>query len=205
MDSRSDVKPRIFDLRGNDKQESGNDNVERISQYQFSTRRNHMKKMKKEANEIEELKQKAGEYLAGWQRTQADMSNLRKQMEKEQIEFVRFANASLVCEILPIIDNFDRALKASTDLQITNNTDNTDFIKGVEAIRDQLAEVLKKHGVTKIECVGKPFNPAEHEALMSEESKEHPEDMVIAELEAGYKLNDKVIRPSKVKISKKNG
>jgi len=172
-----------------------------------------MKKVKD--NKIEDLQNKCGEYLAGWQRAQADMSNLRKQMERDQLEFIKFANAALVCEILPVLDNINRAFEAykRTSVQASNlslpsrqagNVSNhsNDFVKGVEAIRDQLAEVLKKHGVTKIECVGKPFNPAEHEALMSEESKEHPEDTVIVELEAGYKLHDRVIRPSKVKISK---
>jgi len=158
---------------------------------------NKMKKQKD--NKIEELQHKVEEYLKGWQRAQADMSNLRKQMEKEQIEFVKFANAALMCEIIPVLDNLDKALQAykRTSVQASD-----EFIQGIEAIRNQLAEVLKKHGVAKIECVGKPFNPAEHEALMSEESKEHPEDTVIAELEAGYKLNGKVIRPAKVKISK---
>ena len=172
-----------------------------------------MKKVK-DNKELEELKKKAEEYLQGWQRAQADMSNLRKQMERDQLEFIKFANAALVCEILPVLDNINRAFEAykHTSVQASNQDESTvdsgqstEMLKGVEAIRDQLAEVLKKHGVTKIECVGKPFNPAEHEALMSEESKEHPEDTVIAELEAGYKLHDKVIRPSKVKISKKNG
>jgi molecular chaperone GrpE len=148
-------------------------------------------------NKVEELQKKAEEYLKGWQRAQADLSNYRKQVEKEQTEFAKFATGVVICEILPVIDNFDRALA-----HIPEDQKDSEWVKGIISIRSQLADIFSKLGVTKIECVGKPFNPAEHEALMSEESKDHPQDTVIAELEAGYKLHDKVIRPSKVKISK---
>lgn len=158
-------------------------------------------KEQKDQKELEELRKKADEYLRGWQRAQADMSNLRKQVEREQMEFVKFANSALICEIIPVLDNFNRALSnAAKSIEATKIA--KDWLKGMEAIKNQLEEVLKKHGVTKIDCLGKPFNPIEHEALLSEESTDHPENTVIAELETGYKLNNKVIKPSKVKVSK---
>jgi molecular chaperone GrpE len=140
-------------------------------------------------------KKKAGgeELKETLQRVQADFENYRKRMEKDKMEFVKFACSDIIKNILPVIDNFEVALK--------NSANNKEFVKGVEMIYAQLFEVLEKAGLRKIDAEGKKFNPYVHEALMQEES-DKDEGMIIEEFQQGYMLNDTVIRPSKVKVSK---
>ena len=127
------------------------------------------------------------------QRVQADFENYRKRMEKEKAEFVKFASSGIISEILPVLDNFEVALK--------NAGNSHDFIKGIEMIYAQLFGVLEKQGLKSIDSEGKKFNPYVHEALMQEESGKE-EGMIIEEFQKGYLLNGCVLRHSKVKVSK---
>ncbi|MDO8740848.1 MAG: nucleotide exchange factor GrpE [Candidatus Woesearchaeota archaeon] len=128
------------------------------------------------------------------QRLQADFENYKKRAEKEKCDLAGYTACKLVSQFLPILDSFELALK--------NDQDHQKFVKGVELIYSQFYSLMEDFGLTPIETVGKKFDPYEHEALLSEKS-DKDEDIILEELQKGYKLGDVVIRHSKVKVSKK--
>ena len=140
---------------------------------------------------------KADDYFAKWQRAAADLANMRRRHEQERQEYMKQANAMLIAELLPVLDSFDRAL-ASMPPDLRELT----WIDGIVLVERQLRMVLERAGLTPIAAEGQPFNPTEHEALLHEES-DKPEDTIIGELQKGYKLYDRVLRPALVKVAKK--
>lgn len=148
---------------------------------------------------LKEEADKAQEYFDRILRLQADFDNIRKRMEKERQEFVKFANEGIVLELLNILDDLERA----AELTQSEHQDLSAFLKGVEMILAHLYEMLKENGVKPIETEGKIFDPHFHEALMQIEDKNLPEHTIVEELQKGYMLNDRVIRTAKVKVSKK--
>lgn len=151
------------------------------------------KKKEQKKQEKEPKKDDIKELLGTVQRVQAEFENYKKRVEKEKAEFTRIACSGLIEELLPILDTFELALK--------NTEDKEEFVKGVEMIYAQLFSTFEKIGLKPIECEGKKFDPYLHEALMQEESDKE-EGIVIEEFQKGYSLNGKVIRHSKVKVSK---
>ncbi len=147
---------------------------------------------------MEEKAMKSEEYFDRLLRLQADFDNYKKRLEKDKIEFIKFANEDIIAEILKIIDDFERAVEAG---KIKHDFDA--LYKGIEMIHKDLKEFLKEKGLKEIEAMGRPFNPHEHEAMMQEETDKHPEDHVVEEFQKGYTLNGRVIRPAKVKVAKK--
>src|ERR671939_1595782 len=140
---------------------------------------------------------KADDYFAKWQRAAAAMANMRRRHEQERQEYMKQANAMLIGELLPVLDSFDRGLAS-----MPHDLRELPWLDGIVLVERQLRMVLERVGLTPIEAEGKPFNPTEHEALLHEES-DKPEDTVISELQKGYKLHDRVLRPSLVKVAKK--
>jgi molecular chaperone GrpE len=126
-------------------------------------------------------------------RLQADFLNYKTRTEKEKFKYYNDAIEDLVCEMLPILDNFERALE--------NLESDENLSQGVEMILNQFINLLKKYGVEEIDALGKKFDPKLHHGVSTEESDEE-EDIVVEVFQKGYKLKDKVIRPSMVKISK---
>jgi len=160
------------------------------------------KKVLLTSEEYEALKEKAGkadEYFERLLRLQADFDNFKKRLEKEKIDFIKFANEDIIIEILKILDDFERAREAG---KIKHDFDV--LYKGIEMIWKDMKDFLAKKGLKELDAKGKPFNPHEHEAVMQEENDEHQEDHVIEEFQKGYTLNGRVIRPSKVKVAKKS-
>jgi molecular chaperone GrpE len=152
-------------------------------------------------DEIVALKKKAEErdtYLDQLLRTKAEFMNYQKRMVKENESTSQFAVQSLILEFLPELDNFDRALKLAD-----NSKDFDKFVEGIKLIEEQLFKVLGKYGVEPIETVGKAFDPNLHEAVMEEENNEMPHHTIIDEFQRGFLLKERVIRPSKVKVSKR--
>ena len=141
---------------------------------------------------------KSGEYLDKMLRMQADFDNLRKRVEKDKQDFVKFANEGIILELLNILDDLERTV----ELAQAKHEDLSAFLKGVEMILAHFYEMLKEHGVKPIDAKGKIFDPNYHEALMQVEEKDLPEHTVLEELQKGYFLNDRVIRTSKVKVAK---
>lgn len=148
---------------------------------------------------LKEAADKSGEYWDRLLRLQADFDNNRKRLDKEKQDFVKFANEGIILELLNILDDLER----SVELAETKHQDLSSFLKGVEMILAHLYEMLKEYGVKPIQSEGKLFDPDFHEALMQEENKGLPEHTIVEELQKGYLLNDRVIRTSKVKVSKK--
>jgi len=127
-------------------------------------------------------------------RLQADFDNYRKRAKAEKEEHIEYANQELIKKLLPVLDNMDRACSSSEGSE--------EGIKaGLEKIAKQLKEVLEKEGLATIECEGEPFDPNCHEAVMCEEDSEHPSNTVVQELQKGYMMKDKVLRPSMVKVA----
>jgi molecular chaperone GrpE len=128
-------------------------------------------------------------------RTAAEFDNYRKRVERERRELADHLKADVLAEILPIVDNFERALQAPT-------SDEEPFRKGVELIHKQMLDFLRKRGVKPIEALGTDFDPNFHQAVIHETSPSHREGEVIEELQRGYMLGDKLLRPAMVKVAK---
>lgn len=142
----------------------------------------------------DELKQHIAELTEALKRERADAENVRKHAEADRLALADFHKANVIKQLLPIIDNLDRALKhVPTDLE------KNDYVKGVQAIVKQLEATLKNVGVTRIETVGTEFNPYLHEAVSMEEG-EGAKEIVSEELQSGYRLHEQVIRPATVRI-----
>jgi molecular chaperone GrpE len=144
------------------------------------------------SKELEAVRRERDEYLENMRRMKAELENSRARLEREHARLVELASERLVKELLPILDNLERALEADGEIK-----------EGIEATREQLMNILSQEGLSPISSEGKNFDPAVHEALMSKSSDEYEEDTVIQTLERGYMLNGKPIRPAKVVVSKR--
>jgi len=132
-------------------------------------------------------------------RLQADFENMRKRLEKDRQEYIKFANEGIIAELLNVLDDLERAV----GLAESKHEDLPAFLKGVEMILAHLYETLKAHGVVPIKAIGEKFDPHFHEALMQVEDKLKPEHTVAEELQKGYLLNERVLRTAKVKVTVK--
>jgi molecular chaperone GrpE len=141
---------------------------------------------------LAEEKQKAESYLANWQRAQADFINYRRRSEQEKEEIGKFASSVLMLSLLPILDDLERALTS-----IPSNLAKLSWVDGVRLIERKLQASLEAQGLSPIKALGEPFDPKFHEAAMHGKGKE---GIVIAELQKGYKLHDRVIRPAMVVV-----
>jgi molecular chaperone GrpE len=130
-------------------------------------------------------------------RRQAEFENYRKRVERERMESHHKARADLLVELLPVLDNFERALAS---LQ-TSGADAAGLRHGVELIHRQFKDALTKFGLQPVEALGQTFDPHLHEAVTIEPTDEHKENTVIEEFERGYKLGDRLLRPAKVKVA----
>jgi molecular chaperone GrpE len=146
--------------------------------------------------EIEALRKLADENHERYMRAQADFDNFRRRSRLEKEDFAKYASVKLIEQLLPIVDNFERALAASRQAK-----DLDALLKGIEMTAKQLDQVLEQEGLKAIETVGEPFNPEFHQAIMQVESEAHEEGIIVEEIQKGYILKDKVIRPAMVKVS----
>jgi len=146
--------------------------------------------------DLQKTKDELAEEKDKFVRLQAETDNFRKRLSREKDEFSQYANERLFKELLPIFDNFERALEdPSNDIKSLK--------EGLEMILKQFSSFLEKERVEPIEAIGKKFDPMIHEVLTSEESSEHEENTIISQFVKGYTINNRVIRPSQVVISKK--
>lgn len=147
-----------------------------------------------EGNVEKDLSEDDNEYKEKYQRLLADFTNFKKREEKARADFKKFASSNLIEEILPVLDNFDRALK--------DQDQEDSFVKGIMMTRDSLWKVLEKEGLEEIESDGVEFDPNFHHAFQTEENEDFKSNYIIETYQKGYKLNDRVIRPSMVKVAK---
>ena len=152
-------------------------------------------KVKKLRGELKGCRLEKAEYLAGWQRAKADFINARKDEERAREEFLKYAEEKTLYDILAVADSLELALKLKPARPAGGPSE------GMEQIYSQLREFLKSHGVMPIESAGETFDPIEHEALEKEEVTEEARDnIVLEELQKGWRLYDRVLRPAKVKV-----
>lgn len=137
-------------------------------------------------------KAKAEEYLAGWQRAQADFINYKRRCELEKEDLIKYGNAELLAKILPLLDDFELAFT-----HIPKGEAKTEFVKGWKALERKFKTILDSQGVTEIKALGEPFDPNLHEAMIQVDGEE---GIIIQEFQKGYKLNDRVIRHSRVAV-----
>ncbi|MEE9248520.1 MAG: nucleotide exchange factor GrpE [Dehalococcoidia bacterium] len=139
-------------------------------------------------------KKRAERNLANWQRAQADFINYKKRMEQEKEELATFANASLIASLLSVLDDFERAQNSmpSSIMGIT-------WVEGVFMMHKKLLAILESHGLSKVDALGQDFDPSLHEAVLYGEGDD---GKVVEELQKGYKLRDRVIRPAMVQVGK---
>lgn len=157
-----------------------------------------VKQKKKDKNlSIDELQERCEDYLNGWRRAQADYRNLEHEMEKKRAEWVKMANADLIMEVLPIYDNLKLALK-----HIPEKHRKSDWVIGVEHIKNQFAKFLEDNGVEEIKTQGEEFNSDIHEAVKNHDAESNQRgtgnNIIKKEVKAGYKLNGKVLYAAKV-------
>ncbi len=145
-------------------------------------------KLKKLREDLKICKKERDDYLAGWQRAKADFINARRDEEKKFGELAKMIEAGTISDFLSVADSFDMLFKSAKD-------------DGALKIYGQFQEILRRHGVTPVECLGQKFNPEFHEALGEVETEDKEKDgIILEELQKGYKSQDKILRASKVKI-----
>jgi len=160
---------------------------------------NEVEKEVAEIEDIEELrkalvdgKEKAEGYLANWQRAEADLINYKRRSEQEKEEISKFANSVLMLNLLPVLDDLERAF-ASVPPKLAKLS----WVDGVRLIDRKLWTILEAQGLSEIKAVGEPFDPTLHEAVRQDKGKE---GIVVEEAQKGYKFRDRVIRPSRVVV-----
>jgi molecular chaperone GrpE len=146
--------------------------------------------------ELDKAREEAKKNFDLYMRALAEAENTRKRAQRDRDEYIKFACLPIIKKLLPAMDDLKRALDASQ-----NSQDYKALQKGVELIFAHLNQILEAEGVEAIECLGQPFDPQLHQPLMVESSEEYEENMVIEELQKGYKMKGRVIRPSLVKVS----
>jgi molecular chaperone GrpE len=147
--------------------------------------------------ELAAAREEARQHHERWVRERADLENLKKRMERERVETVKFAAERLCKDLLPVVDNLERALEHARD-----GGNGQPLQEGVALVLKSLLDVLEHHGVKRIDAQGARFDPTHHEALAHVESAEHEPSVVIEEYQRGYRLHDRLLRPALVSVAK---
>jgi len=190
MDKQEEKKAE--DLKEQDKKSREKGREKKVKSLEEMTKRELLEKVK-------ETEVKAQENYDLYMRTYAEMENIKKRGKKEREELAKFANESLIREILPAIDNLEKAISHAN-----NDTDPSGLVKGLEMTLGGLMKTLEKSGLKEVEAVGKPFDPNFHEAISQQIDDKVAQGHIIMELQKGYLLNERLIRPSMVVISQGN-
>ena len=157
-------------------------------------KRNDLDKLR---DKIDNLQKEKDELFGKLQRISADYANFQKRVPKQIADTICYEREKIIKTLLPVLDNFEHTL------QKAHSAENVDvLIKGVQIIYNQMLDILKSHGVEQIKAPGKNFDPALHEAMMQKAEPEKKDNIVLEEFQKGYKLNGRVIRPSKVIVNK---
>ena len=153
-----------------------------------------------EIEDVESLKQalaeeqkRAEDYLANWQRAQADFVNYKRRTEQERQDFSRFANANLILSLLPALDDLERALSSVPPAKSAKHS----WLEGIRFVERKFKSAMEAQGLTPVKALGEPFDPNFHEAIRQDKGKE---GIVIEEFQKGYMLGDRVLRPAKVVV-----
>jgi len=178
----------------------GVDKEEKVSKKKVSEEKDKVKivdHLKEMETRLESVEQEAKEAHDRFLRVSAEFENYKKRSAREMDEFRKFANESLIREMLTVVDNLERALNSSNN----DNQANSHIAEGVDMTLKEILKVFEKFNVKPIEALGKPFDPNFHQAAMREETNERPENTVLNELEKGYMIHDRLLRPAMVVVS----
>lgn len=150
------------------------------------------------AAKLEAAEKEAGENYDRFLRISAEFENYKKRKDREATDFRKYANETLVKELLPVVDNLERAVETSADHEDAVNC----ILEGVDMTLKEILKVLEKFAVKAVDAVGNPFDPTFHQAVMQETSEDHPDNTVIKELQKGYTIHERLLRPSMVVVAK---
>jgi len=151
---------------------------------------------KLQQQELEMVRKERDELLGRLQRVSADYANFQKRAPKQISDSVAYEKDKILRSLLPILDNLEHTLKA-------HSAESSDaVVRGVEIIYGHMLDILKSHGVSQMQALGEPFDPARHEAMLTREEPGAPANVVLEELQKGYMMNDHVLRPTRVVVSK---
>ena len=151
-------------------------------------------------SELEKAQAQAAEYLDGWQRARAEFANLKKRVEAEREEIRYRSNEELLLKVLPVVDDFERAFQ-----ELPPEMEDAAWVNGITMIMNKLQKLLESENVAPLEAAGKPFDPQWHQAMMQEETEDYPDGICIEEIQRGYRLGDRVLRPALVKVACNSG
>jgi len=165
-------------------------NIKQKKEEKVTIKKAELIKLKEDSKKLKEQHDK---YL----RSMADYENAKKRLEKEKENSVKFSNENLIGNLLPVIDDFERALSSADEAKDFKNT-----IAGVKIIKNQFFSVLKSQGLEQIKAEGERFDPNLHEAIGFVETKDHPDNTIVEVLQSGYLFKERLIRPAVVKIAK---
>jgi len=154
-------------------------------------------KLEQLKEKIEKLREEKEEYLEGWQRARANFINYKKREKERLQETIKYSSEEFLLKLLPILDNLERA-----EQYIPREEREKDWVQGIIHIKTQFRRFLKEEGVERIKTIGKKFDPNFAEAIERIETDDYNSDIVAKEIQPGYKLEDKVLRPAKVKVAK---
>ena len=178
----------------------GVDKEEKVSKKKVSEKKDKVKivdHLKEMETRLESVEQEAKEAHDRFLRVSAEFENYKKRSAREMDEFRKFANESLLREMLTVVDNLERALNSSNN----DNQANSHIAEGVDMTLKEILKVFEKFNVKPIEALGKPFDPNFHQAAMRKETNERPENTILNELEKGYMIHDRLLRPAMVVVS----
>lgn len=147
--------------------------------------------------QLAEEKKKSDEYLDNWRRTMAEFQNYKRRVDKDKLEYRQYANQNLLKRLLDVLDSFDAGFKAIPAKFIKEP-----WVEGMRAVERQLLQILEQEGVTPIDAQDKDFDPNFHEAIFYEPSEGASEGKILQELQRGYMLHDRILRPTRVKVAK---
>ena len=172
---------------------------ERAEAISTPTRSELLEQLQEAERALAKTREQAEEHLRSWQRAAADFSNYKRRTEEDRRAADLFANAVLLGRLLAVLDDFDRALDNVPE------DAHESWVEGVRLVERKLRGVLDAEGVTPIEAIGQPFDPNLHEAVVHEETVEAPDNTVIGEVQKGYLLHERVLRPSLVRVANNPG
>jgi len=170
---------------------------QKVNQKEIETEKSELEELR---NTIESLQKEKDELFAQLQRVSADYANFQKRAPKQIADTISYEREKIIKTLLPVLDNFESALGGLQNADLADNVDV--LVKGIEIIYNQMLDILKLHGVEQIKALDEEFDPALHQAMMQKAEPDKEDNIVLEEFQKGYKLNGRVIRPSKVIVNK---
>jgi molecular chaperone GrpE len=183
-----DIKEKKSEADEDTSRPDGTDNVETDTE----------KSIQDLEDKIESLEQSAKDSYDKFLRISAEFENYKKRSVREMEDFRKYANETLLKEFLSIVDNLERAVQSAS----TENHSNNPIVQGVDLTLQEIFKIFERFGVSAIESMGKPFDPAFHQAVQQEETEEQPDNVVLRELQKGYMIRERLLRPAMVVVSK---